>query len=152
MFFGLVLSSGDCGWLGGPGRCPFVRCQVRKKPGFLTVFCSREHSVAPLYHIFTAATPHSPHKHATATSTRSSASKPPLKSLTTHQNPRFFSPLDPSSSPILEFFVLACLPDGDNGNALARNQVRSSFESVGRACLWPACLSARQRTRGFICP
>ena len=29
---------------------------------------------------------------------------------------------DPSSSPILEFFVIACLPDGDTGNALARNQ------------------------------
>ena len=29
---------------------------------------------------------------------------------------------DPSSSPTLEFFVIACLPDGDTGNALARNQ------------------------------
>ena len=64
--------------------------------GFRWGFCSHEHGVAPLYHMFTAATPHSPHKHATATSTRSSASKPPLKSLTTHQNPRFF-PLPDSS-------------------------------------------------------
>ena len=75
--------------LGRAGKGP--RCvQTRGFHGFLFgVLLTR----APFDRVSTTATRHSPPKHVLPISTRSFASKPPRKSLTSEPKPRFFPPL-----------------------------------------------------------
>ena len=66
--------------------------QVGKKPGFSMGFMQAQPRID---HLYTTTTIHLTLNDVPTLFTRSSASKSPSKSITTHQNPRFFPPLRP---------------------------------------------------------